>query len=404
VESELKKAANEFGDAVNELKSEAINVANEVKAELGDVFSAFRDDTDDQARRKRSQNTSQSASQSTSQNTSQSASQSSARQSARASTQYSAQRYKTGGRNKQKNPLSRRGKTISTLLLVLTFPFIIVGAIGIFMSLGNLLSGGNVLSELVFAMFWLAGGVTLLIVRTVLLQRNKRYNKLYNMVSGRDMVLISDLARSAGMSETSLRRDIEAMIDKGLLGDNAYIDHELNCIVISSTAAAAAREASARAGASSPVSPKSESAETQGNQFMSIIVEIRELNLAITDVQISQKVDKIEDLTAKIFKIVEEDPSKRPRIERFISYYIPTTKQFLRSYATLERQGVKGGNIKAAKEKIGVTLDTLAEGFEQQLDQLFEAEVMDIAAEINVLENLMKQDGLSGSDDGIGSV
>ena len=111
--------------------------------------------------------------------------------------------------------------------------------------------------------------------------------------------------------------------------------------------------------------------------------------------QISQKVDKIEELTAKIFKIVDESPDKRPRIDRFLSYYLPTTTKLLRAYSTFEKQGIKGENISKAKEKIARTLDTLISGFELQLDQLFEADVMDIAAEINVLENLMKQDGLS---------
>ena len=135
--------------------------------------------------------------------------------------------------------------------------------------------------------------------------------------------------------------------------------------------------------------------EERGESFMSIMVSLRELKHSIADIGIFQKTEKIEELTAKIFKIVEEDPAKRPRIERFLNYYLPTTTKLLRAYATFEKQGVKGENITKAKEKIARTLDTLIAGFELQLDRLFEADVMDIAAEINVLENLMKQDGLS---------
>ncbi len=45
------------------------------------------------------------------------------------------------------------------------------------------------------------------------------------------------------------------------------------------------------------------------------------------------------------------------------------------------------------------TLDTLVQGFSQQLDQLFTADVLDISADIDVLENMMKKDGLTGGDD-----
>jgi hypothetical protein len=84
-----------------------------------------------------------------------------------------------------------------------------------------------------------------------------------------------------------------------------------------------------------------------------------------------------------------------------MNYYLPTTLKLLRSYATLEKQGVGGENITSATESIGNVLDTLTKGYEQQLDQLFKSDVIDIASDIDVLENMMKQDGLS-SDNPLG--
>jgi hypothetical protein len=78
-----------------------------------------------------------------------------------------------------------------------------------------------------------------------------------------------------------------------------------------------------------------------------------------------------------------------------MSYYLPTTLKLLHSYETLERQGVDGENITAAKQDIARVLDTLADGYEQQLDRLFRADKLDITSEINVLENMLKQDGLN---------
>ena len=82
-----------------------------------------------------------------------------------------------------------------------------------------------------------------------------------------------------------------------------------------------------------------------------------------------------------------------------MSYYLPTTLKLLDSYATFEKQGITGENIDSARMNIEKTLDTLVQGFSQQLDQLFTADVLDISADIDVLENMMKKDGLTGGDD-----
>ena len=81
-----------------------------------------------------------------------------------------------------------------------------------------------------------------------------------------------------------------------------------------------------------------------------------------------------------------------------MDYYLPTTLKLLRSYATLESQGIEGDNINSAKGDIGRILDTLSHGFEQQLDQLFKADALDISSDIDVLESMMEQDGLAGEN------
>jgi len=178
------------------------------------------------------------------------------------------------------------------------------------------------------------------------------------------------------------------MIDAGYLGPDAYIDAQLQSLIL-------CREEAEKSHASAgPDTDPGE--EVPENQYMIILQELRELNSTIADISISVKVERIEGLTAKIFRTVEENPEKIPQIRRFMNYYLPTTKKLLRSYATMEKQGIHGENIQAAKENIGNILDTLARGFEEQLDQLFKSDVIDIAADINVIENMMKQDGLSG--------
>ena len=55
--------------------------------------------------------------------------------------------------------------------------------------------------------------------------------------------------------------------------------------------------------------------------------------------------------------------------------------------------------MKKSKENIESILDMLVVGFEQQVDQLFKNESIDISSDISVLETMMQKDGLSGKSD-----
>ena len=44
-------------------------------------------------------------------------------------------------------------------------------------------------------------------------------------------------------------------------------------------------------------------------------------------------------------------------------------------------------------------MDMVVEGFERQLDKLFAGDMMDIAADITVMERMMQGDGLADSED-----
>ena len=73
----------------------------------------------------------------------------------------------------------------------------------------------------------------------------------------------------------------------------------------------------------------------------------------------------------------------------------PNTIQ--RAYAQLESQGVEGENIAAAMSRIEGMMGTVVEGFEKQLDQLFQGDAMDITTDVAVLEQMLQKDGLSSS-------
>ncbi|MDR3278531.1 MAG: 5-bromo-4-chloroindolyl phosphate hydrolysis family protein [Oscillospiraceae bacterium] len=240
--------------------------------------------------------------------------------------------------------------------------------------------------------FYCLGGAVALGARGVWPRRVSLCRKYLAVIGGRDIMPISDVSSGVGTAPKKTRRDLQAMIDSGYFPPTAYIDAELDCLVFSRDAAKSARLG--REQAQKIVPPQEETSE---NQYMKILRELRALNDTIADETISGKIDRIEATSAKIFKTVEENPAKLPQIRRFMSYYLPTTLKLLHTYATLEKQNIHGENITSARENIDRILGTLATGFEQQLDQLFQSDAIDITSDINVLENMMARDGLTGA-------
>lgn len=128
------------------------------------------------------------------------------------------------------------------------------------------------------------------------------------------------------------------------------------------------------------------------------IKAMRALNNSIQDETISAQIDRLEEVSGRIFQHVKENPEKLPQIRKFMSYYLPTTLKLLRSYDQLSRQGVSGENITGTMEKVEGMMSSIVLAFEKQLDSLFGDQAMDIATDIAVLENMMVREGLADGD------
>ena len=127
------------------------------------------------------------------------------------------------------------------------------------------------------------------------------------------------------------------------------------------------------------------------------VSEMRRLNDNIEDEKISAQIDRMEAVTEKIFSHVAENPKKLPQIRRFLNYYLPTTLKLLNAYDRMGAAGVSGANIDGAMGKIDSMLDTVVAAFDRQLDALFADEALDISTDITVMEQLLSQEGIGGT-------
>ena len=122
--------------------------------------------------------------------------------------------------------------------------------------------------------------------------------------------------------------------------------------------------------------------------------EMIRLNDAIDDPFVSERIEQLQTVTAKIIDHVIEHPEKHRQIRRFMNYYLPTTLKILNAYDRMGAAGVSGENIDTTMDRIETMLNTIVSSFNKQLDALFQDEAMDIASDITVMEQLLEQEGL----------
>ena len=141
----------------------------------------------------------------------------------------------------------------------------------------------------------------------------------------------------------------------------------------------------------------------QEEGYAAILHNIRRANDEIADPELSAKINRLEEISAKIFRIVEEDPKRKKEIATFLDYYLPTTQKLLDAYGDFEAAGVEGENLREAKKRIEQIMDAVVAGFERQLDQLYHSDAMDINSEVQVMETMLKRDGSSVEEDFFGA-
>lgn len=252
--------------------------------------------------------------------------------------------------------------TVMTLIEEITY----------FFSLGYLL-------EMVVPMvlFFLAG-LILFMMGTQRKKKLKIFKKYLSMIGKKESVSIPALAKAMGKPTKKAMDDLEEMLERGFF-DVGYVDAARQCLVLRDE-----------------LEDEQEMEEILSDSATDATLQkIRSLNDAIENQKVSDQIDQIEVLTGKILRLLEERPEKAGELRSFMNYYLPQTLKILENYATLEAQGIQGENIAAAKQKIEGMMDKVVEGYETQLDKLFEGDVLDISADLKVMESMLEKDGLA---------
>lgn len=241
---------------------------------------------------------------------------------------------------------------------------------------------------------WLAVGLTALGFGMARMRLSRRQRLYLGAIGSKKSIFLSDLASAAGISEKRVADDLQKMLSDGALS-MGYIDRASGRLVLTDKGY---EQTGVKTGESAA---RVVQEATQEDKDRAVLLQIRAINDAIPGDEMSRKIDRIEEITGKILAYARNHPQKAGALRQFLNYYLPTTLKILNAYAQMDAQGVQGENITAAKTRIEGMMDKVVDGFEKQLDQLFQTDAMDIAADVEVLERMLENDGLGSSNEGI---
>ena len=189
----------------------------------------------------------------------------------------------------------------------------------------------------------------------------KVFRRYALIIGDRPYVRLWELARATGKTKQEVRAELQEMIDEGYMGRRAYIDQSTDCVVVDperrpdeAPVAEAVPQAKPQtvpqpvvreqAKPAEPVRPverpaaaKPKAEAPKENEFEKTLRQIRELNDRIADGPMSRQIDRIGEITASIFSVVQLKPERGEEVHKFMSYYLPTTMKLLESYSLLEK-------------------------------------------------------------------
>ncbi len=123
--------------------------------------------------------------------------------------------------------------------------------------------------------------------------------------------------------------------------------------------------------------------------------ELQQIGAKVKDPTVAEKVGKIKELTEKLYDDVRKDRSDFRPVRRFTDYYRPTTAKLLHRYTELQDSEIDGENITDAKQRIEDLLDSIITAYQKELNGLYENDLVDITADIQVMEKKMAAEGLT---------
>lgn len=143
-----------------------------------------------------------------------------------------------------------------------------------------------------------------------------------------------------------------------------------------------------------PEAKKKAEPQSQAEKF---IDEINELNKGLSNEEVTNGLYQTCELLKQIDIVDKEDGTVDPKLNKLYEYYLPILTGILENYKRLSDSAIKDDEFKKCEVQLVKTIKLINEALKTIYNSLHESDYMNLNADINTLQSLLKQDGLVGS-------
>ena len=148
----------------------------------------------------------------------------------------------------------------------------------------------------------------------------------------------------------------------------------------------------------SGVTPKETLKNTDRNSYKKVMTakkqneEILKLIPKVETEKTKQNLTEIHDTVNKIISTVEKKPKKINQLDNFFDYYLPVLIKIVNRYDEVENQSLKSEDGTTFIKKADKMISDTNNAFQKILATLYEKDIMDVGADIEVYNLMLKAD------------
>lgn len=153
-------------------------------------------------------------------------------------------------------------------------------------------------------------------------------------------------------------------------------------------------------------SDKKKSVVDSNKSFYEILNEAKSQNADIysyirkvEDKNLIEDIKEIHETVGKIIDTVSKNPKKLDQTGSFFSYYLPVTVNILYKYDEIENQRLVTKDSKEFMASAEKMIKDISESFKIQLSKLYQSDILDTDAEMQVFKNMLESDGFTDVKD-----
>jgi 5-bromo-4-chloroindolyl phosphate hydrolysis protein len=110
------------------------------------------------------------------------------------------------------------------------------------------------------------------------------------------------------------------------------------------------------------------------------------------DPAITAKARNVYQEGGKIIEYIKKNPARAVMARRFFTYYLDKAEEILKKYHDLISAGIETARLNALKEQTLSALGSVSKGMVSQFSKLISSEVIDIEADIKLLESTIRME------------